>query len=259
MKIVSTLFALFSTIILAAKEITLALVCSSACQTYNLADPAHIHGWGEVLPEFLDENIKILNFAKSGRSTKSFILHGNWAKVVAAKPDYVILALGANDTPATKKYATTIEEYKKNLHKMAKESAAAGSKVLFCTLNQSMRTRDNGTRVTFFNGEPLRKDRIAHSQAVREVAAELNLPCLELFDNQYRYMKQLGEKECAKFYRIHHQKKHFGKIDGSHTNLAGARFVAMIIAEELAKSATPLADHVNKEKVEIVKKQYSLK
>ncbi len=252
-----SILTLFLSLTLVAKEITLALVCSSACQSYNLSNPAYIHGWGELLPELLDSNVKVLNFAISGRSTKSFIQFGDWDKVVAAKPDYVILALGANDTPATKKYATTIDEYKNNLRKMVKESVAAGSKPIFCTLNQSMRTI-KGKRVTFFHGEPLRKDRIAHSQAIREVAAEFELPCLELFDNQYRYMKQLGEKECAKFYRIRHKKKEFGKLDGSHTNLLGARFVAMIIAEELAESDTPLAAHVNKEKVAAAKKQFSL-
>lgn len=255
MKKFLTTLMVMATVCLFAKEITLALICSSACQSYDLTNPVYIHGWGEVLPEFLSSDVKVLNFAISGRSTKSFILFGDWDKVVAAKADYVILALGANDTPATKRYATTVEEFKNNLRKMARESMAAGSKVIFCTLNQSMKTVDNGSRVTFFKGEPLRKDRIVHSQAIREVAREFNVPCLELFDNQYRYMKFLGESKCAGFYRVHHKKKNFGKLDGSHTNLRGARFVAAIIAEELTKSGTELAEKVNSEKLKAAKEE----
>lgn len=241
-------------ILSAAAETTLALVCSSACQDYGRSDPVLIHGWGEVLPEFLSKEVKVLNFAISGRSTKSFILHGDWNRVVAAKPDYVILALGANDTPPSKKYATTIPEFKANLRKMASEAQTVGSRPIFCTLNQAMNSFDGGTRLGFFSEGPLRKDRVGHSQAIREVAAELKLPCLELFDNQFRYMSQMGEERCATLYRRMDNDR--SKLDPSHTNLSGARFVAMIIAEELAKADTPLARYVNRAKVEDVKKFY---
>ena len=254
MKKFALLLAAAAILSAAAAETTLALVCSSACQDYGRSDPVLIHGWGEVLPEFLSGDVKVLNFAISGRSTKSFILMGDWDRVVAAKPDYVILALGANDTPPSKKYATTIPEFKANLRKMASEAQAVGSRPIFCTLNQAMRSAENGRSARFFKRGPLREDRVGHSQAIREVAAELKLPCLELFDNQFRYMSQMGEAKCAALYR--RQDKDRNRIDPSHTNLAGARFVAMIIAEELAKSDTPLARYVNRAKVEDVKKFY---
>ncbi len=48
------------------------------------------------------------------------------------------------------------------------------------------------------------------------------------------------------------------KFDPSHTNKEGARFVAMIIAEQLAKSDSELAKYVLKDKVAAAKKEFGL-
>jgi lysophospholipase L1-like esterase len=237
----------------AEKQITVALVCSSACQGYGSKDHKFIYGWGELLPQFLDGKVKVLNFAISGSSTKSFRLHGYWDRVVKAKPDYVLLALGANDTPKTKKYATAVPEYKENQRRFVEEIKAWGGKPIFVTLNQSLGYDKTRTKAAFIKGKPLRRDRIEHSKAVREVAKELNLPCLELFDTQYNYMVAMGEEACSKLYRFDPKK---GKIDPSHTNYNGAEFVAMIIAEELAKADTPLAKYVKRQEVEKVKNRF---
>jgi len=237
----------------AEKQIKVALVCSSACQGYGSKDHKLIYGWGEMLPQFLDGKVKVLNLAISGASTKSFREKGYWNKVVASKADYVLLALGANDTPKTKKYSTTVPEFKENQRRFVKEIQAWGGKPVFVTLNQSLGYDKTKTKAAFIKGKPLRRDRIEHSQAIRDVAKELDLPCLELFDNQYKYMVAMGEEACSKLYRFDPRK---GKIDPSHTNYEGAEFVAMIIAEELAKADTPLAKYVKRNEVEKVKKRF---
>ena len=41
-------------------------------------------GWGQLLPLYFKDNVKVANYAMNGRSSKSFIDEGRWEKVVAA-------------------------------------------------------------------------------------------------------------------------------------------------------------------------------
>ena len=218
--------------------IVVALAGSSACQTYNSKDPKLIWGWGEVIGKYFKSNVQVRNFAVSGLSTRSFRDKGCWAKLLASKPDYIFMTLGANDTPG-KKFATDAgTSYRENLRRYAAEAEKAGARIIFVTLNQSLRGDKKTNTARFFNGKALRKDRAPYSQAVREVAAELKKPCLELFDNQQKIMEAMGEEAAGKLYRF----KPDGVIDGSHTNKAGAELLAKIIISELRKSASPLKE-----------------
>ena len=230
----------------AEKNIKVALAGSSACQSFNSKDPKLIWGWGEVIGQYFSKEVKILNFAISGRSTKSFILMKNWDKLLKSKPDYILMTLGANDTKG-KKYSTTLEEYRKNLLRFAADAEKINAKIIFVTLNQSLYTNKKKNIAYFPPHGPLRKDRVPYSKVMREVAAQLKKPCLELFDRQYEIMKAMGEKECVKLYR--YDKK--GKIDGSHTNKAGAELLAKIIVDELRKSSSPLKKYTLDPKLKV--------
>lgn len=221
----------------AEPQLKVALVGSSACQGYKSKDPRHIYGWGEFVGRYFKSNIKVLNFAISGRSTVSFRKFGNWAKVLKAKPDYVFMTLGANDTPK-KKYASKADTtYKENLRRYAAEAQKAGAKVIFVTLNQALRRDPKTNKAVFFKHGPWRKDRVPYSKAMREVASELKLPCLELAETQRKYFEAIGEEAAGKLYRINPKT---GRIDGSHTNKAGAELLAKIIIAELRKSSSDL-------------------
>lgn len=233
-----------------AKEIKVALACSSACEGYRQnpdedCDPRRVWGWGEVIGGYFTNNVKILNFGKSGRSTVSFRTEGWWDKLLASKPDYVIMALGANDSKEGKHYSDAGTTFKENLRRFYKEAEAIGAKTIFVTLNQSMfRSKDD--KPVFRNGKVMREDRIPYSQSIRDVAKEFNAPCLELFVEQAKAMEQIGEEECAKFYCI---QRLSDRYDPSHTNIMGAHFLANIIATELSKANTPLAAKINRKRL----------
>ena len=232
------------------KVIKVALACSSACEGYrdsynSDSDPRRVWGWGEVLPGYFSSNVKILNFAKSGRSTVTFRSQGYWAKLLESKPDYVIMALGANDSKKGPKYTDPATTYKDNLRRFYKEAEAIGAKTIFVTMNQSM-VRGKDDKPHFNKGKVMRKDRIPYSQAVIEVAKEFNAPCIDLFTEQAKAMELIGEEECAKFYCI---KRESNTWDPSHTNIMGAHLLANIIATEMAKINSPLAKEVNKKRL----------
>ena len=58
-------------------------------------------GWGQLLPRFFDTDVTVRNFARNGRSTKSFVSEGLWEKVCAEmKPgDYLLIQFGHNNEP----------------------------------------------------------------------------------------------------------------------------------------------------------------
>ena len=248
--VLSVVLALTAFITVNAKEIKVALACSSACESYRQnpnvdCDPRRVWGWGEVLDNYFYDDVKVLNFAKSGRSTVTFRTEGWWDKLLASKPDYVIMALGANDNKPGPRHTDAKTTFKDNLRRYYREATAVGAKVIFVTLNQSM-YRNAKDEPAFMNGKVLRRDRVPYSNAIREVAKEFNVPCLDLFAEQEKAMELIGEAECAKFYCIQRKSDRY---DPSHTNIVGAHFVANIIASELSKAKTPLAEKINKKRL----------
>ena len=58
-------------------------------------------GWGQFIEErFATGIVQVINLAAGGRSTKTFIGEGRWAKALAEKPDVVLIQFGHNDSHA---------------------------------------------------------------------------------------------------------------------------------------------------------------
>jgi lysophospholipase L1-like esterase len=81
-------------------------------------------GWGMPFVHFWDSSVTVVNRAKNGRSTKTFISEGLWKSIYdeAGEGDYVFIQFGHNDEVPTKKSATTPEEFKTNLIKYITET-----------------------------------------------------------------------------------------------------------------------------------------
>lgn len=67
-------------------------------------------GWGMPFVYFWDTSVTVVNKAKNGRSTKTFISEGLWQSIMdeAGEGDYVFIQFGHNDESIEKKerYAT---------------------------------------------------------------------------------------------------------------------------------------------------------
>jgi len=48
-------------------------------------------GWGQYIQGYFKDTVKVINLARSGRSTKTFINEGLWAKTLEAKPDILLI------------------------------------------------------------------------------------------------------------------------------------------------------------------------
>lgn len=78
-----------------------AVVCSAAAPVkIVLVGDSTINpegGWGPGFRASFSNGIEVVNLAANGRSSKSFRAEGRWAKAIAEKPDYIIMAFGHND------------------------------------------------------------------------------------------------------------------------------------------------------------------
>jgi lysophospholipase L1-like esterase len=80
-------------------------------------------GWGQFIQErFKDGDVKVINLAAAGRSTKTFIKEGRWQKALDSKPDYVLIQFGHNDShgpekPESTDAATDYKDYFTTLHR----------------------------------------------------------------------------------------------------------------------------------------------
>ena len=85
-------------------------------------------GWGQLFPEYFDENVVVANHAVNGRSTKSFISEGRWQVVLDSlgAGDVVFMQFGHYDTHgdyplAVKQVAEEMDVLLIDLHAMSRE------------------------------------------------------------------------------------------------------------------------------------------
>jgi rhamnogalacturonan acetylesterase len=74
------------------------LICSdSTTANYSSTDSNSLQGWGYFLHDYM--SIPVINLAKNGRSTRSFIREGLWKDLLARTSvgDFVVIEMGHND------------------------------------------------------------------------------------------------------------------------------------------------------------------
>jgi lysophospholipase L1-like esterase len=81
---------------------TLFIAGDSTAATYSATDKAQ-QGWGAVLQPFFDDSrLRVVNAARGGRSSRTFITEGHWDQMLTnvRRGDFVIIQFGHNDAGA---------------------------------------------------------------------------------------------------------------------------------------------------------------
>jgi len=233
--------ALGSAAIFAAPEVRpprLFLIGGSTMATFPPERP--VVGWGQVLaPHFTDPAI-VQNHGRSGRSSKSFIDQGLWAKVIAeiGAGDYLIIQFGTNDTkrddPA--RYTEPRGSYRANLERFIRETRAKGATPLLATSVARRQWDDNGQFVV---------PPSAWQDVTREVAAAQKVPLLELRARTAELEKSLGPEGSKSLHLYLPAGKYEaypkGASDDTHYCEYGAKRVAELAVRELRRLQLPLA------------------
>jgi len=200
-------------------------------------------GWGMPFVYFWDSTVTVVNRAKNGRSTKTFISEGLWKSIYdeIQQGDYVFIQFGHNDESKEKvdRY-TTPEEYKANLTKFVNETRAKkGIPILITPV--SRRKFKNGTAVETHE---------EYSPLVKEVAKALNVPLIDLDEKSLELYRQMGEENSKLLFNQDAPGEHpnypEGKIDNTHFNELGARKIAELVLAELRNMNLELTERIIK-------------
>tara|TARA_R110002050_G_scaffold55296_1_gene124887 strand:- start:18743 stop:20242 length:1500 start_codon:yes stop_codon:yes gene_type:complete len=197
-------------------------------------------GWGVPFPQFCDTmQVNIINKARGGRSTRTFIYEGLWdeAKKDFQKGDVVFIQFGHNDAgnidkakyrgslngignEIQKVQRDSIEEivhsFGWNLTKMVKETKEAGALPVLLSLTP---------RNEWPNGiVEQRKD--TYIKWTEDIAKQENVIYINVSDAVAKKYQELGKEKVKDFFPKDH----------THTDIEGATFTTKTIAEILKKS-----------------------
>ena len=221
-------------------------------------------GWGMVLPGFFSEDIKIDNHAANGRSSKSFISEGRWAKVISKvkKGDYVFIQFGHNDEKAdSTRHTEPGTTFDDNLRRYVNETRAKGGiPVLFnsivrrnfvqpqdASITKDVR-RTPGEKEQPKEGTVLFDTHGTYLDSPRNVAKELGVVFIDMNKITHDLVQELGPVESKKLFMFvaPNQIPAFpkGREDNTHLNVYGARTIAGLAVDAIGREIPELAKYI---------------
>ncbi|WP_321479272.1 pectinesterase family protein [uncultured Bacteroides sp.] len=222
-------------------------------------------GWGQVLPGFFSEDIIVDNHAQNGRSSKSFISEGRWDKVISKvkKGDYVFIQFGHNDEKKDSvRHTDPGTTFDANLRRFVIETRAKGGiPVLFNSIVRRNFIRPQDAEMTkdarktpskenlLKEGNVLFDTHGAYLDSPRNVAKELDVPFVDMNKITHDLVESLGPVNSKKLFMwipantVPIIPK--GREDNTHLNVYGARVIAGLTVDAIAKEVPALASYVH--------------
>ncbi len=196
-------------------------------------------GWGMYLDEFL-YGVEVKDYAKSGRSSKSLVTEEEYNQIFdnIKEGDYLLIQFGHNDAKNTKpedielRYTNpegdkeTEGSFKNSLYvNYIKPAQEKGAKPILLTPISRRKFGEDG-KITDSHG--------LYDDAVRELAQELGITCLDLTEETAAVYNVRGEEGTKAYHAIFKDgTKGENGFDNTHLNHYGAQQVAAMAAEEL--------------------------
>ena len=199
-------------------------------------------GWGMPFADWWDSSVTVVNKAKNGRSTKTFIQEGIWESIITEmkEGDYVLIQFGHNDeSPEKKDRYTPPDSFQHNLITFVQEvQQKKGFPVLLSPVSRRKFDKMGNALATHEKYTPL----------VQSVAKDLQVPYINL-DSCSRVLYQLlgPDKSELIFLQLQpgeHPNYPDGKIDNTHFNELGARLIAQLVLKEIRNKVPALAEKI---------------
>jgi len=222
----------------ASKQIKIFIAGDSTAAT---KDPSKYPetGWGQVINLYFNDEVCIRNFAKNGRSSKSFIDEGLLDQIAAEiqEGDYLFIQFGHNDEkdkPAVHTDPqTTFKEYLTRYIDCARNVKA--TPVLLTPVHR--RNFDENGKINNTHGE--------YPQAMRELSKEKGVTLLDITEASRVFFEQLGvekTKEILLWLKPGENPNYpNGVQDNTHFSEYGAKKIAGLVIEQI-KNTESLKD-----------------
>ncbi len=188
--------------------------------------------WGQMLPAMLDDHVAVANHAKSGATLKSFIAQLRFSKLLnqAREGDWLFIQFGHNDQKAEwpMTYLDPVQTYPAWLRSYIAEARRRGVHPVLVT-SPERRNFDGAGRI---------KDTLgAYADAVRKVAAQENVPLIDLNRDSIAIMQALGPDVSPRAFAEDGR-------DKTHNDNYGAWLFAAAIARQIREKIPELAPYV---------------
>lgn len=191
-------------------------------------------GLSQGLLLYLKDEVVLRSFAINGRSTKSFIDQGRLAQIDAylqdkgSEEDFLFIQFGHNDEKQSDaaRYAAAFTDYKDNLKQFIAVARKHGARpVLFTPIARRLFDTD---------GKFLPGSHTDYPEAVRQVAKEEDVPCIDMTTLTETYLSVIGDFASRAMYVY--------PKDNTHLVMQGAMVYAGFIADGLRKLGHPYVD-----------------
>lgn len=188
-------------------------------------------GWGLGFKRYLNQNAECTNTAANGRSSRSFINEGRWKRALELKGDYYLIQFGHNDEhgkgPDRETDANTT--YHDLMARYVDEARAIGAKPILVTSLVRRQWDKSGNGKINSTLEP-------YVEAVKKLAAEKNVPLIDLHARSKELCERLGKQKCIELSPI----KGTNEIDNTHLNEKGSVIFGQLVVQELVEVAPEL-------------------
>ncbi len=195
------------------------------------ADKRPETGWGMMIADFLPDGWEVINLAKNGRSTKSFLQEGLFSLCIEQlkADDFVLIQFGHNDSKEDEpRHTEAYTTYLANLYDMAEAVLSKNAHVVLTTPICRRRFSGNGTLVQTHGEYP---------SAMMALAATRGYPLLDMTSRTFTLLSQLGSVDSKQLF-LHlksgeHPNYPEGIEDDTHLCEKGARRIAEMVFKGL--------------------------
>lgn len=188
-------------------------------------------GIGQVFSLFLREGCQVVNHAKNGRSTKSFLDEGRFEAIARqiGEGDFLFIQFGHNDEKKEDptRYTDPDSSFRENLRLFVETARGRKAYPVLITPLERRCFEDEGHLGQGAHGEYVR--------AMRQAAGDFNVPLVDLYDMSRAALEEAGEVKSRGWYmyfdRGEYEQHPEESRDNTHLRYAGAvKFAGLIAA-----------------------------
>ena len=198
-------------------------------------------GWGPGFCATLTPNVTCVDLTRNGRSTKSYIDEGFWAKALAEHGQYYFIQFGHNDQkPAPSIHTDPETTFAANLHRFISDVRTVGGiPVLVTPLS----------RRNYRNGALIQDDGLSdYAAAMHKVADEHDVTVVDLLSLSRHLLSTMDQQQADQFDAQGHRDANAenapAKPDRTHLNEHGKQVFGRLVADNVIRTQVELGPNV---------------
>jgi lysophospholipase L1-like esterase len=198
-------------------------------------------GWGGGFKTLFQDSSQVLNFAKGGRSSRSFRDEGLWQQCLDANPDYLLIQFGHNDQPGKGAHRESAAEgaFREHLVTFVDEARANNIQPILVTSLTRRSWKHDGT---------IESTLAEYAEATAAVAAQKQVPLIDLHQLSIEQCEAIGPTAFRALEPMTHQ-----GADHTHLNQEGGLAVAELVVSELIRLVPELRRYVAVDRLSLAK------